>query len=348
MDMRHWLEGALLAQASDLHLSAGRAPMARVHGRLVALAEQALGAEAVAALLQTVLNPAQWAEFGRRQDLDFAFEMPGLGRFRVNAFVHRLGPAAVFRHVPERVPSLAELGAPALLAELALRPRGLVLVTGPTGSGKSTTLAAMVDHLNRQRACHLITIEDPIEFVHIPQQALISQREVGVHTADFASALRAALREDPDVLLVGELRDPPTIRLALTAAETGHLVLATLHTHSAPKSVDRIVDVFEAAEKDLVRTMLADSLLAVVCQTLCRRADGQGRVAAHELMLGTPAVRNLVREGKLAQLTSVLQTGAAQGMMTLDQSLGRLLQQGLIDREGWRLHAHDLSAGPTR
>jgi twitching motility protein PilT len=253
-----------------------------------------------------------------------------LARFRVNAFQHSRGAGAVFRSIPAVVPMLDTLGAPAIVAELALKPRGLVLVTGPTGSGKSTTLAAMVDFYNRKQRGHIITVEDPIEFVHDAKNCLLSQREVGRHTHSFSAALRSALREDPDVILVGEMRDLETIRLALSAAETGHLVFGTLHTASATKTIDRIIDVFPAEEKEMVRSMLSESLQGVVAQTLCKTADGLGRVAAHEIMLGTPAIRHLIREGKVAQMYSSLQTGLSQGMQTLDQSLSDLVKRQCI------------------
>jgi twitching motility protein PilT len=303
----------------------------RVDGDLIALNDVALFHDDIHASLMTIMSSAQQLQFSQSHECDFSLDVSDVSRFRVNVFQQARGVSAVFRVIPHVIPSLQSLHAPALLTELMQRPRGLVLVTGPTGSGKSTTLAAMVDALNQSTRQHIVTIEDPIEFVHTPQQCLIQQREVGAHTRSFANALRAALREDPDVVLVGELRDLETIRLAITAAETGHLVLGTLHTASAAKTMDRIVDVFPAEEKDMARSMLSESLNAVISQVLCKRKDGAGRVAAYEVMVGTPAVRNLIREGKVAQLYSAIQTGRAVGMQTLEQSLAALVQQGLIE-----------------
>jgi twitching motility protein PilT len=331
MNLQNLLHECLAHRASDLHLSSGVSPMCRVDGALVALSSQPLCQEELHLALMDIMSLAQQTQLGQTHECDFSFDVPALSRFRVNVFEQVRGVSAVFRVIPHVVPSLDSLHAPAAFAELLHRTRGLVLVTGATGSGKSTTLAAMVHALNQTQAKHIITLEDPIEFVHIPHQCLIQQREVGAHTLSYANALRAALREDPDVILVGELRDLETIRLAITAAETGHLVLGTLHTSSAAKTMDRIVDVFPAEEKDMVRNMLSESLNAVISQVLCKRKDGQGRVAAYEVMVGTPAVRNLIREGKVAQLYSVIQTGRAAGMQTLDQSLAALVQQGRID-----------------
>lgn len=323
---------ALREGASDLHLAAGSAPMIRRDGQMQSLALALLDAPAMQGLLEQIMSAQQQEDFKQRQDLDFAVARPGLGRFRVNAFVQLHGPAAVLRLIPDQVPTLARLQLPEVLQRIAELPAGLVLVTGPTGSGKSTTLAALVDHLNRQRAGHILTLEDPVEFIHSPLRSQLSQREMGRHSQGFAQALRAALRQDPDVIMLGELRDLETIRLALTAAETGHLVLATLHASSAAKAVDRLVDVFASEEKALVRSMLAESLQAVVAQVLVPKMGG-GRVAAHEVLLATPAVRNLVREGKVAQLYSAMQTGGALGMQTLDSCLQGLVRQGLISRE---------------
>jgi twitching motility protein PilT len=277
-----------------------------------------------------IMNDSQRKHYEDTLECDFSFEIQGLARFRVNAFNQNRGAGAVFRTIPSKILSLEQLAAPKVFAELALKPRGLVLVTGPTGSGKSTTLAAMVNHLNETEYGHILTVEDPIEFVHDSKRCLINQREVGPHTLSFSNALRSALREDPDCILVGEMRDLETIRLALTAAETGHLVFGTLHTSSAAKTIDRVVDVFPAAEKDMVRAMLSESLVAVISQTLCKLKDGTGRVAAHEIMLGTPAIRNLIRENKVAQMYSSIQTGNSMGMQTLDQNLTDLVRRNLI------------------
>jgi twitching motility protein PilT len=330
MDISQLLKFGLQQQASDLHLSAGLPPMLRVHGDLRRLDGAPQTHEQVQAMLHSLMSADQRATWSQALELDFAFEHADLGRFRVNAFHHQRGAGAVLRTIASRIRTLDELQAPAILGELALKPRGLVLVTGPTGSGKSTTLAAMVDHLNSLRQGHILTVEDPIEFVHTSKNCLIHQRELGAHTHSFSAALRSALREDPDAILVGELRDLETIRLALTAAETGHLVFGTLHTSSAAKTIDRIIDVFPAQDKDMIRAMLSESLLAVVSQVLCKTSDGQGRVAAHEIMLGTSAIRNLIREGKVAQMYSAIQTGASLGMQTLDQSLAELLRQQRI------------------
>ncbi len=326
MDITQLLTFAVKNKASDLHLSAGLPPMIRVHGDVRRINVEPFGHRQVLGLIQGIMNEVQREQFDRDLECDFALSIDGLARFRVNAFHQSRGAAAVLRVIPSEILTLEQLQAPRILYELALKPRGLVLVTGPTGSGKSTTLAAMVHHLNEQVQGHIVTIEDPIEFVHPPRRCLINQRELGTNARSFAAALRSALREDPDAILVGELRDLETIRLALTAAETGHLVFATLHTAGAAKSIDRIVDVFPGAEKDMVRSMLSESLLAVVSQTLCRRQDGRGRVAAHEILVGTPAVRNLIREAKVAQLYSLMQTGSACGMLTLDQSLADLVR----------------------
>jgi twitching motility protein PilT len=289
-------------------------------------------------------DPGRWRRQKQRKDFeeyletDFSFEIPKLARFRVNAFNQNRGSAAVFRTIPSEILTLDDLGAPRIFKDISMHPRGLVLVTGPTGSGKSTTLAAMVDYVNDNKPDHIITIEDPIEFVHESKRSLINQREVHRDTLGFAEALRSALREDPDVVLVGEMRDLETIRLALTAAETGHLVFGTLHTSSAAETIDRIVDVFPAAEKEMVRSMLSESLRAVISQTLLKKTGG-GRIAAHEIMIGTPAIRNLIREGKIAQMYSAIQTGQAQGMQTLDQNLQELMKRGLITKEEARFKA---------
>jgi twitching motility protein PilT len=342
MDIAALLAFAVRNQASDLHLCAGLPPMLRVHGEIRRMDAPPLCDYRLRAMLHGLMDDVQRRRGAERMESDFAFRHEQLGRFRVNVFRQLRGAAATIRHIPPQPPALAGIGAPAVCADLACRPRGLVLVTGPTGSGKSTTLAAMVHHINERRALHIVTIEDPIEFVHEPLRALVSQREVGAHTGSFADALRAALRQDPDVLLVGELRDAESIRLALTAAETGHLVLATLHTASAAKTADRIVDVFPAGERDGARAMLAESLLAVISQTLLPLRDGGGMVAAHEVMLGTPAIRNLIREGRTAQLQTAIQTSAGMGMQTLDASLAQLLQRQLISPESARRHGRAL------
>jgi twitching motility protein PilT len=281
-------------------------------------------------MVYDIMNDGQRKVYEETLECDFSFEIPNLARFRVNAFNHNRGSGAVFRTIPSKILTLDELNCPPIFKEICNTPRGIVLVTGPTGSGKSTTLAAMVDYINENEMGHILTVEDPIEFVHQSKKCLINQREVGPHTLSFQNALRSALREDPDVILVGEMRDLETIRLALSAAETGHLVFGTLHTSSAAKTVDRIVDVFPAAEKEMVRSMLSESLRSVISQTLCKTKDEQGRVAAHEIMIGTPAIRNLIRENKVAQMYSAIQTGQNIGMQTLDQNLQDLVRRNVI------------------
>lgn len=332
MDVSELLKFSVDAKASDLHLSAGLSPMLRVDGDMRQIDVPPLSNKEVEKLIYDIMNDYQRKTFESELEVDFSFEIKDLARFRVNVFNQNRGKAAVFRTIPSDVMSLEDLAAPEIFKTISDHTRGLVLVTGPTGSGKSTTLAAMVDYLNKTYPAHLISIEDPIEFVHQPQKCLINQREVHRDTRSFNAALRSALREDPDYILVGELRDLETIRLALTAAETGHLVFATVHTTSAAKTIDRVVDVFPGEEKDLVRTMLSESLQAVISQTLLKK-EGGGRVAAHEILIGTPAIRNLIREDKIAQMYSAIQTGQNSGMQTLDQCLTKLLQQGLITRE---------------
>ncbi|MCP5141251.1 MAG: type IV pilus twitching motility protein PilT [Gammaproteobacteria bacterium] len=338
MDITQLLAFAVKNNASDLHLSAGLPPMIRVDGDVRRINVPSLGHKEIHALIYEVMDDRQRKDFEEFLETDFSFEVPRLARFRVNAFNQSRGAAAVFRTIPTDILSLQQLSAPKVFAELAALNRGIVLVTGPTGSGKSTTLAAMVNHKNETEACHILTIEDPIEFVHESKKALINQREVHRHTHGFAEALRSALREDPDVILVGEMRDLETIRLALTAAETGHLVFGTLHTSSAAKTIDRIVDVFPAAEKSMVRSMLSESLRGVISQALIKKAGG-GRVAAHEIMIATPAIRNLIREDKIAQMYSAIQTGSAQGMQTLDQALRLLVDKKKISLEDARIRS---------
>jgi twitching motility protein PilT len=330
MDITQLLAFGVKHQASDLHLSAGLPPMIRVHGDVRRINVEPLPHKQVHAMVYDIMNDSQRKHYEDTLECDFSFEVQGLARFRVNAFNHGRGAGAVFRTIPSKILTLAQLGTPPVFAELAMKPRGLVLVTGPTGSGKSTTLAAMVDHLNDNNFGHILTIEDPVEFVHESKKCLVNQREVGAHTLSFSNALRSALREDPDAILVGEMRDLETIRLALTAAETGHLVFGTLHTSSAAKTVDRVVDVFPAAEKDMVRAMLSESLVAVIAQSLCKVKDGSGRAAAFEVMLGTSAIRNLIRENKIAQMYSAIQTGQNMGMQTLDQCLTDLVRRNVV------------------
>ncbi len=332
MDITELLSFAVQQGASDLHLTAGMPPMIRVDGDVRRIKLPALDHKQVHTLVYDIMNDRQRKEYEENFEADFSFEVPKLARFRVNAFNQHRGAAAVFRTVPSKVLTMEDLDMGKVFRDLSEQARGLVLVTGPTGSGKSTTLAAMIDYVNDTRSDHILTIEDPIEFVHESKKCLINQREVHRDTHSFSNALRSALREDPDVILVGEMRDLETIRLALTAAETGHLVFGTLHTTSAAKTIDRIIDVFPAAEKDMVRSMLSESLQGVISQTLLKRVKG-GRVAAHEIMIGTPAVRNLIREDKVAQMYSAIQTGAAYGMKTLDQSLTELMQKGIISKE---------------
>ncbi|MBY0579489.1 MAG: type IV pilus twitching motility protein PilT [Burkholderiales bacterium] len=330
MDISELLAFVVKSNASDLHLSAGLPPMIRVNGDIRRINLPALEQKDVHGMVYDIMNDSQRKYYEENLECDFSFELPGLARFRVNAFVQNRGAAAVMRTIPSKVLTLEDLKAPAIFKEIANQPRGVVLVTGPTGSGKSTTLAAMIDHINENEYGHILTVEDPIEFVHESKKCLINQREVGPHTLSFANALRSALREDPDIILVGELRDLETIRLAMTAAETGHLVFGTLHTSSAAKTIDRVIDVFPAAEKDMVRAMLSESLRAVISQSLLKKKDGSGRVAAHEIMIGTPAIRNLIRENKVAQMYSSIQTGQSIGMQTLDQNLLDLVRRNVV------------------
>jgi twitching motility protein PilT len=317
-------------KASDLHITSGAPPYLRVHGNMVPLNYRELSNQEVQGLVFEILSEKQKKQFIEKWELDCAYTLEGIGRFRCNVFMQRKGLGAVFRQIPEKIKTAEELKLPKAVIDICDADRGLVLVTGPTGSGKSTTLAAMVNHINMNRDCHILTVEDPVEFVHGNLKSLVNQREVGSHTKSFANALKAALREDPDIILVGELRDLETISLALTAAETGHLVFATLHTNSAAKTVDRIIDVFPAGQQQQIRTMLAESLRGVIAQTLFSRADGQGRVAAYEILRNTRAVANLIREGKIHQIQSAMQTGAQQGMVLFEKYIDELVKAGKV------------------
>ena len=338
MDIAELLTFSVKNGASDLHLSAGLPPMIRVDGDMRKVNVPALDHKTVHGLVYDIMNDKQRKDYEEFLETDFSFEIPDLARFRVNAFNHNRGAGAVFRTIPSEILSLEDLGTPPIFKDIADTPRGLVLVTGPTGSGKSTTLAAMIDYINAKSYEHILTIEDPIEFVHQSKKCLLNQREVHRDTLGFNEALRSALREDPDIILVGEIRDLETIRLALTAAETGHLVFGTLHTTSAAKTIDRVIDVFPAAEKTMVRSMLSESLRAVISQTLMKKVGG-GRIAAWEIMIGTPAIRNLIREDKVAQMYSAIQTGNAVGMTTLDQYLQDILAKGLVTKQDARAKA---------
>jgi twitching motility protein PilT len=343
MDIAELLAFSVKNNASDLHLSAGLPPMIRVDGDIRRINVPALDHKEVHALVYDIMNDKQRRDYEEFLECDFSFELPGVARFRVNAFNQDRGSAAVFRTIPSKVLTLEELGCPKFFQDVTRNPRGLIVVTGPTGSGKSTTLAAMIDYINSNDYSHILTIEDPIEFVHQSKKSLINQREVHRDTLGFNEALRSALREDPDVILVGEMRDLETIRLALTAAETGHLVFGTLHTSSAAKTIDRIIDVFPAAEKGIIRSMLSESLQAVITQALLKK-NGGGRTAAWEIMVGTPAIRNLIREDKVAQMYSAIQTGRKDGMQTLDQHLQELVDRGIIARQIARIKAVNKAA----
>jgi twitching motility protein PilT len=333
MDITELLVFTKKNNASDLHISTGNPPILRIHGDMVPMKMEALQGDEIKTLLYSIMTEEQRTNYERDYEIDFAISLGRDMRYRVNAFTTLNGPAAAFRTIPTEILTLEQLGAPAILKDLAELPKGLILVTGPTGSGKSTTLAAMVDHLNSNYAMHILTIEDPIEFIHPSKKSLVNQREVGGSTQSFARALKSSLREDPDVILVGELRDLETIQLAMTAAETGHLVMGTLHTNSAPKTIDRIIDVFPAQDKEMIRAMLSVSIQGIVTQALLKKADNTGRVAVHEILLGTPAVRNLIRENKIPQITSMMQTGAKIGMRTMKDSVYALLEQGIVTRE---------------
>ncbi|MDQ6962557.1 MAG: type IV pilus twitching motility protein PilT [Mariprofundaceae bacterium] len=333
MDISELLTFSVKNSASDLHVSAGEAPMVRIHGEMTKIKMPAFSDQEVQRMVYDIMNNAQRKDFEANLELDFSFALGDIARFRVNCFWQNRGMSAVFRTIPTDILTLEQLKCPEYFKELAMLPRGICLVTGPTGSGKSTTLAAMVNYRNETEQGHILTIEDPIEFVHQSKASLISQREVGPHTKSFAHALKGALREDPDVILVGEMRDLETIALALSAAETGHMVFGTLHTSSAPKTIDRIVDVFPSAEQGMIRSMLSESLKAVISQALLKTADGKGRIAAHEIMIGTPAIRNLIRENKIPQMISAMQTGSRDGMQTLDMCLQNLLKNRKITTE---------------
>ena len=343
MDITELLAFSVKNNASDLHLSADLPPMIRVDGDIRRINVPALDHKTVHSLVYDIMNDKQRKDFEEFLETDFSFEIPDLARFRVNAFNHNRGAGAVFRTIPSKILTLEQLNAPMVFKEISDVPRGIVLVTGPTGSGKSTTLAAMVDYKNDSEYGHILTIEDPIEFVHESKKCLVNQREVHRDTLGFSEALRSALREDPDIILVGEMRDLETIRLALTAAETGHLVFGTLHTTSAAKTIDRIIDVFPAAEKGMVRSMLSESLRAVIAQTLLKKIGG-GRVAAHEIMIGTPAIRNLIREDKVAQMYSAIQTGQGIGMQTLDQCLQDMVAKGIVSKQDAKMKAMNKDA----
>jgi twitching motility protein PilT len=338
MDIAELLAFSVKNNASDLHLSAGLPPMIRVDGDIRRINVPPLEHKEVHALVYDIMNDKQRRDYEEFLECDFSFELPGIARFRVNAFKQDRGAGAVFRTIPSKVLTLEDLGCPPFFQDVTRHPRGIIVVTGPTGSGKSTTLAAMIDYINSNDYSHILTIEDPIEFVHQSKKSLVNQREVHRDTLGFNEALRSALREDPDVILVGEMRDLETIRLALTAAETGHLVFGTLHTVSAAKTIDRIIDVFPAAEKGIIRSMLSESLQAVISQALLKKTGG-GRTAAWEIMVGTPAIRNLIREDKVAQMYSAIQTGRKDGMQTLDQHLQELVERGLITRQVARTKA---------
>lgn len=333
MDILQLLRFAIQNNASDLHLSPLNAPIIRVHGDMKRIKSEPLQSDDIRTMLYSVMTEDQRADFERELELDFAVAYGEKARFRVNAFTTRTGTAAVFRSIPSLVPTMAELELPPIMRRFANLEKGLILVTGPTGSGKSTTLASIINHINEHEGRHIITVEDPVEFFHTSKKSLVNHRELGADTKSFARALKSALREDPDVILVGEMRDYETIALALTAAETGHLVFGTLHSSSAAKTIDRIIDAFPTGDKEMIRSMLASSLQGVVAQTLLKKEDGQGRVGAFEILVGTNAVRNLIRENQIAQLYSMIQTGSRYGMITMEDAINALLEQGLVDRD---------------
>jgi len=332
MKINDLLKYAIDSGASDLHLSVGSKPMVRINGSMMHLNMETMTQDMMESILPQVMTDDQRNKFYQDKEIDFSTQLDGKGRFRVNFFSQLNGLAGVFRTIPQVIKSFEELGIPPVLQELALKDRGLILLTGPTGSGKSTTLATMVDHINENRSCHIITIEDPVEYFQSSKNSLINQRELGANTHSFGNALRAALREDPDVILVGEMRDLETTSLSLTAAETGHLVLSTLHTSSAVKAVDRIIDIYPEGQKTQIRSMLSESLLAVIAQKLVPNKDGKGRTPACEVMIANTAIRNLIREDRIFQISSLMQSGGVDGMLTLDQDLQRLVSQGAIDR----------------
>lgn len=333
MDLTQLLAFTMQNKASDMHLSAGSPPIVRVHGSLKRIKAEPLSSDDIRTMLYSVMTEEQRAEYEKELEIDFAIALGEKARFRINAFISRLGTCAVFRTIPTEVPTIDQLGLPPVMRRFAELEKGLVLVTGPTGSGKSTTLAALINHINTYEDLHILTIEDPVEFFHTSKKSLINHREVGTDTHSFARALKSALREDPDVILVGEMRDHETVSLALTAAETGHLVFGTLHSSSAAKTIDRLIDVFPTGDKEMVRAMLASSLQGVVAQTLLKRADNGGRVGAYEILVGTNAVRNLIRENQIPQMYSMIQTGSRYGMITMEDAVGDLLESGIISKD---------------
>lgn len=351
MDLTQLLAFTMQNRASDLHLSAGSPPIIRVSGQMKRVKSDALGSDDIRTMLYSIMAEDQRAEYEKNMELDFAIALGEKARFRVNGFTTRLGAAAVFRTIPTEIPTMEQLDLPPVMRRFAELEKGIILVTGPTGSGKSTTLASMINHINIHHAKHILTIEDPVEFFHTSKKSLINHREVGTDTKSFARALKSSLREDPDVILVGEMRDHETISLALTAAETGHLVFGTLHSNSAAKTIDRIIDVFPSGDKEMVRAMLSSSLQGVVAQTLLRRAEGGGRVGAYEILVGTSAVRNLIRENQIPQMYSMMQTGSRYGMTTMEDAVKSLLEAGIISKDEARrvlLKSTDSEEGPDQ